>query len=127
MYLVCLKYWTPNLVPLMVYPKVLFHPNFSIKVARQLTMAEGGALEGIRVLFGSHSHVAPPCSCSGASTAKTVTLWGAKRTILLPDSKTPPLAARSSSWWMAQIPCTQIVKFGGIWSTSSTGPSILCP
>ena len=30
-YLVYLKYWTLNLMPLMVYPKVLFHPNFSIK------------------------------------------------------------------------------------------------
>ena len=29
-YLVYLKYWTLNLVPL-VYPKALFHPNFSIK------------------------------------------------------------------------------------------------
>ena len=70
-------------------------------------MADGGALEGIRVLFGSHSHVAPPCRCSGASTAKTVTLCGAMRTILLPASNAPPLAARSSSWWMAQMPCTQ--------------------
>ena len=32
LYLVHLKYWTLNLMPLMVYPKVLFHPNFSIKV-----------------------------------------------------------------------------------------------
>ena len=31
MYLVYLKYWTLSLMPLMVYPKVLFHPNFSIK------------------------------------------------------------------------------------------------
>ena len=31
MYLVYLKYWTLNLMP-MVYPNVLFHPNFSIKV-----------------------------------------------------------------------------------------------
>ena len=30
MYLVYLKYWTLNLMPLMVYPKVLFHLNFSI-------------------------------------------------------------------------------------------------
>ena len=31
MYLVYLKYWTLNLMPLMVYRKVLFHPHFSIK------------------------------------------------------------------------------------------------
>ena len=31
MYVVYLKYWTLELIPLMVYPKVLFHPNFSIK------------------------------------------------------------------------------------------------
>ena len=31
MYLVYLKNWTLNLMPLIVYPKVLFHPNFSIK------------------------------------------------------------------------------------------------
>ena len=31
MYLVYLKYWTLNLIPLGVYPKVLFHPMFSIK------------------------------------------------------------------------------------------------
>ena len=31
MYLVYFKYWTMNLMPLMVYPKVLLHPNFSIK------------------------------------------------------------------------------------------------
>ena len=30
-YLVYLKYWTLNLNPLMVYPKVLFHPIFNIK------------------------------------------------------------------------------------------------
>ena len=30
-YLVNLKYWTPNLRPLIVYPKVLFPPNFSVK------------------------------------------------------------------------------------------------
>ena len=31
MYLVYLKYWTLKLMPLMVYPKVLFRPTFSIK------------------------------------------------------------------------------------------------
>ena len=31
MYEVYLKYWTLNLVLAMVYRKVLFHPNFSIK------------------------------------------------------------------------------------------------
>ena len=31
MYLVYLRYWALNLMPLMVYPKVLFPPNFSIK------------------------------------------------------------------------------------------------
>ena len=30
-YLVYLKYWTLNLRPLMVYPKVLFPPNFIIQ------------------------------------------------------------------------------------------------
>ena len=30
MYLVYLKYWTLNLMPLMVYPNVLFRMNFSI-------------------------------------------------------------------------------------------------
>ena len=29
--MVYLKYWTLNLIPLMVYPYVLFHPNLSIK------------------------------------------------------------------------------------------------
>ena len=33
MYLVYLKYWTLNLMPLMVCPKVLFHLNFSIKAS----------------------------------------------------------------------------------------------
>ena len=28
--MVYLKYWTLNLMPLLSYPKVLFHPNFSI-------------------------------------------------------------------------------------------------
>ena len=31
MYLVYLKYWTLNLMHLMVYPKVRFIPNYSIK------------------------------------------------------------------------------------------------
>ena len=31
-YLVCLKYWTLNLNPLLVYPKVLSPPNFIILV-----------------------------------------------------------------------------------------------
>ena len=31
MYVVYLKYWTLSLMHLVVYPKVLFHPNFSIK------------------------------------------------------------------------------------------------
>ena len=31
-YLVYLKYWTLSLRPLMIYPKVLTPPNFSIKV-----------------------------------------------------------------------------------------------
>ena len=31
MYLVYLKYWTLNLMPIMVYPKVLVHPMYSIK------------------------------------------------------------------------------------------------
>ena len=30
-YLKYLKYWTLSLIPLMVYPKILFHPNFSVK------------------------------------------------------------------------------------------------
>ena len=33
MYLVYSKYWTLNLMPLMVYPKVSFHPNLSIRVS----------------------------------------------------------------------------------------------
>ena len=32
-YLVYLKYWTLNLRPLMVYPKVLSPPNFIIKAS----------------------------------------------------------------------------------------------
>ena len=32
MYLVCLKYWTLNLRPLMVYPKVLFIQTLASKV-----------------------------------------------------------------------------------------------
>ena len=36
MNLVYLKYWTLNLVPLMVYPQVIFHPNFSIKAHLRL-------------------------------------------------------------------------------------------
>ena len=39
MYLVYLKYWTLNLMPLTVYPKVLLHPNFSIKDACDDTLA----------------------------------------------------------------------------------------
>ena len=31
-YMVYLKYYTLNLRPLMVYPKVLFRPNFSTKL-----------------------------------------------------------------------------------------------
>ena len=31
MYLVYLKHWTLNLMPLMVYPKVVLRPNLSIK------------------------------------------------------------------------------------------------
>ena len=31
MYLVYLKYWTLNPMPLMVYPKVLIHPNVASK------------------------------------------------------------------------------------------------
>ena len=31
--LVYLKYWTLKLMPLMVYPKVLFHPTFSVSEA----------------------------------------------------------------------------------------------
>ena len=34
--LVCIKYWTLNLGPLMVYPEVLFPPNFTIKVVQPL-------------------------------------------------------------------------------------------
>ena len=30
-YMVYLKYWTLNLMPLTVYPEVLFHPSFSIR------------------------------------------------------------------------------------------------
>ena len=40
MYLVYLKYWTLNLMPLMVYSKVLFHPNFSIKVLSRESLLE---------------------------------------------------------------------------------------
>ena len=40
MYLVYLKYWTLNLMPLMVYPKVLFHPNFTIKEKGGPTLAK---------------------------------------------------------------------------------------
>ena len=39
MYLVYLKYWTLKLMPLMVYPKALFHPNFSIKVSNRVPSA----------------------------------------------------------------------------------------
>ena len=39
MYLVYLKYWTLFLRPLMVYPKVLFHPHFSITVARSNSLS----------------------------------------------------------------------------------------
>ena len=39
MYLVYLKYWTPSLMLLMVYPKVLFHPMFSINGMYHATLA----------------------------------------------------------------------------------------
>ena len=42
MYLVYLKYWTVNLLPQMVYPEVLFHPNFSIKGDRHLNALQQG-------------------------------------------------------------------------------------
>ena len=38
-WLVYLKYWTLNLMHLMVYPKVLFHPKFSIKGQASCTAA----------------------------------------------------------------------------------------
>ena len=38
MCLVYLKYWTLNRMPLMVYPEVLFHLNFSIKAEAQSLM-----------------------------------------------------------------------------------------
>ena len=39
MCLVYLKHWTLNLMPLMVYPKVLFHINFTIKGLRNSTQS----------------------------------------------------------------------------------------
>ena len=39
-YLVYLKYWTLNLMPLMVYPKVLLPPKFIILVQKQGRPAE---------------------------------------------------------------------------------------
>ena len=41
MYLVYLKYWTLNLMPPMVYPKVLFHPVFSIKDQQRGAVLKG--------------------------------------------------------------------------------------
>ena len=41
MYLVYLKYWTLNLMPLIVYPKVLFNPMYSIKAPAHLRGREG--------------------------------------------------------------------------------------
>ena len=42
MYLIFLKYWTLDLMSIMVYPKVLFHPNFSIKALTGLRGEEQG-------------------------------------------------------------------------------------
>ena len=39
-YLVYHMYWTLTLMLLMVYPKVLFHPNFSIKVSSSLASSQ---------------------------------------------------------------------------------------
>ena len=39
--LVYLKYWTLNLMPLMVYPKVLFHPMFIIRARKHLQEIHG--------------------------------------------------------------------------------------
>ena len=36
MYLVYPKYWSLKLMPLMVYPRVLLHPTFSIKATDRL-------------------------------------------------------------------------------------------
>ena len=41
MYLVYLKYWTLNLMPLMVYPAVLFSPNFTIKEEQEARLSYG--------------------------------------------------------------------------------------
>ena len=40
MYSVYLNYCTPNLTPLMVYPKVLFRPKSSIKALTRQVMEE---------------------------------------------------------------------------------------
>ena len=46
MCLAYLKYWTPILMPLTVYPEVLFHPHFSIKASVPgRTRAEKGLLD----------------------------------------------------------------------------------
>ena len=56
MYLVYLKYWTLNYMPLMVYPKVLFHPNFSIK---------GQAAKGL--CFAAFAIAAAGSPCNGCA------------------------------------------------------------
>ena len=51
--LVYLKYWTLNLMPLMVQPKVLFHPMYSIKEFEQQLQSRGSlALHHACVDFG---------------------------------------------------------------------------
>ena len=43
-YLVYLKYWTLHLIPLKVYPKVLFHPNISIKGDPEFLVSPNGQM-----------------------------------------------------------------------------------
>ena len=53
MYLVYLQFWTLNLRPLMVYPKVLFPPKFGIK-------------DGLRLMLvcrNSHATLDTTCTC----------------------------------------------------------------
>ena len=60
MYLVYLKCWTLNLMPLMVYPKVLFHPNFSIKAGPSLAPRSPGLL------------ATPPVQCAAGKVVLSV-------------------------------------------------------
>ena len=91
MFLVYLKYWTLNLIPLMVYPKVLFHPMFNIKGSssthpQNLAIGSGSVsslfwalrvkaiLLCVTVLFGDMEHAQSPRNEGSAALSVAVDL-----------------------------------------------------